>query len=196
MGAELPDRRAAHGETTDEESVVVDVVALAGMGVRLPEVDLTGHLVGAAVTAVEMEHQAVVRRELTDILAAVAEEGEFGQSLAATVAPEVEAHQRTRIVVRDDHAVRLDRAVDLRLVATDDQAGLAGPRGLTFEERGGTGLALDDQIVGGLEFALIEILIVATRPVDGLVEDLDVRQELLEARILRLSLGGGVDGRA
>ena len=49
--------------------------------------------------------------------------------------------------------------------------------------------------MGGLEFALVEILVVLAGPIDRLVEDLDVSQELLEARILRLGLRGGVDGR-
>ena len=142
-----------------------------------------------------MEDQAVVGRELADVLATLAEEGEFAQGLAATVTPEVETHQRPGVIVRDDHAVRLDRSVDLRLVPAHDQAGLAGPRGLASEERGGAGLALDDQIVGGLEFALVEILIVATGPIDGLVEDLNVGQKLFQSRVLSLGLGSGVDGR-
>ena len=49
--------------------------------------------------------------------------------------------------------------------------------------------------MGGLEFALVEILVVLAGPIDRLVEDLDVSQELLEARVLRLSLGSGVNGR-
>ena len=55
VGAELPDGRAAHGEATDEQAIVVDIVALTGVGVGLPEVDFAGHLVGAAITAIEME---------------------------------------------------------------------------------------------------------------------------------------------
>ena len=49
--------------------------------------------------------------------------------------------------------------------------------------------------MGGLEFALVEILVVFTGPIHRLVENLDVGQEFLETRILRLGLGGGVDGR-
>ena len=49
--------------------------------------------------------------------------------------------------------------------------------------------------MGGLEFALVEILVVLARPIDRLVEDLDVGQVFLEAWVLRLSLGGGVDSQ-
>ena len=93
VGTELPDSRATHGKAADEQAVVVDVVALTGVRVGLPEVDLAGHLVGAAVTAVKMEYQTVVGRELADVLPAIAEEREFAQGLTTAMAPEVEAHE-------------------------------------------------------------------------------------------------------
>ncbi len=48
--------------------------------------------------------------------------------------------------------------------------------------------------MGGLEFTLVEIFIVATGPIDRLVEDLDVGQELLEAWVLRLCLRRSING--
>ena len=50
--------------------------------------------------------------------------------------------------------------------------------------------------MGGLKFALVEILVVLAGPIDRLVEDFDISQKLLEARVLRLSLRGGVNGRS
>ena len=89
VSAELPDSRATHGEAADEQAVIVDVVALAGVCIGLPKIDFAGHLVGAAVTTVKMEHQAVGGWNLADVLPAVAEEREFAQGLAAAMAPEI-----------------------------------------------------------------------------------------------------------
>ena len=50
--------------------------------------------------------------------------------------------------------------------------------------------------MSGLEFCLIEKLVILRRPVDGLMVDLKVSEELLKARILRLGFGRGVDGDA
>ena len=194
MRAELPDRGATHREATDEETVVVDIVALASMGVGLPEVDLARELVGAAVTTVKMKHQAIGRRDLADVCSAVFKEGEFAQGFSAAVTPEVETRERTRIVIRDDHTVGLDGPIDLRTVAAYDQTRLTRPRGLALQERSRARLAFGDKVVSDLEFSLVEILVIFAGPIRRLVEDFQVGQEFLETWVLRLSLGGGVDG--
>ena len=196
MGTELPDRGATHAETANEETVIVDGIRLTGVLIRFPEVDFTGELVGATIAAIGMQDETVSRGNLADALAAVLEETQLTQGLATAMAPEVEAQRRADIGLRHDHAVRLNRTVNARAVGTDDGAFLRGPRSFPFSEGGGAGLTFGDEFMGGLKFGILEKLIIADRPIDGLVEDLDVGQELGQTRVLRLGLSRVIDGHA
>ena len=50
--------------------------------------------------------------------------------------------------------------------------------------------------MGRLKFRVLEKLIIADRPIDGLVEDFDVGQELGQTRVLGLGLGRVIDRHA
>ena len=112
------------------------------------------------------------------------------------MAPEVEPQRRTHIGLGHDHAVGLNRAINAGAIGADDRALLRGPGGFPFSEGGGTGLTFSDEFMGRVKFRVLEKLIIADRPIDGLVEDFDVGQELGQTRVLGLGLGGVVDGHA
>src|SRR5262245_5766154 len=79
-----------------------------------------------------MKDESPRRSELAAIVHPVVEEVEFAERLATTVTPDVEPPFRPagREFCRHDQAVWLDRAIDLRHISPDDQAGLLCPRRL------------------------------------------------------------------
>ena len=131
-----------------------------------------------------MQHDGVGRRERADVFFAVAEEIDLAQSLPASVKPEIQA----KLVVSgrgvgrgDSQSIRLDRVVELRSIAADDQAVLRRLRcGVCFEGRGACP-PLVHQIKGGIDFPWAKEFSVGERVVNGLPEYLDVGQERLHA---------------
>ena len=120
VDGEVPAGRPAHREAADHHAVVVDGVVLLDAVHRLERIDFAGEFVGAAVAAVEAQDEGAGRRELGVRFLAAVDEIQFGQVLAAAVAPEIETvlFGRARLERRrDDQPVGLDGAVDARDVA-------------------------------------------------------------------------------
>jgi hypothetical protein len=134
-----------------------------------------------------MNDERVRRHEFAAILHPVLDEGEFAELFAAPVQPDIRAAQAdiARLpVVRDDHAVRLHRAVDAREVATHYEPGFADPQGRAptkFLESLAADLELQPR---RRDLLRIENLVVAQRPIHGLVEDLHVGQEREQVRLV------------
>ncbi len=181
MRAELPGRCAAHREAAHHQAVHVDRVTLPHAFQRLEEIHLAGEFVGVAIAAVEVADDRRFRREFAAALHAVLEEGELAQLFAAAVQPEVEPHRVRRIglpVVGNDEAVRLHRAVDFRAIAAHDEAGLLGPRRLSIAQLLRAFGAERELLFRGVELLHVEELAIPQRPVDRLMKDLHVGQQL------------------
>src|SRR5258706_2698464 len=112
----MPARRAAHRESSDDDSILVDRIALLDALQRLEEIHLARELARVAEAAVEMTNDRVGGAELAGGFQPALEEPELGERLVAPVQPEVQ----TMLVVaaglvgrRDNQAVRLEGPVDL-----------------------------------------------------------------------------------
>ncbi len=107
------------------------------VGEGFEEIDFSGEGAGVAVAAVEVEDDGVARLEVAWVADAVPEEIDFAEGFAAAVKPGVYAPVVGAVgCVRgwDYEAVGLDTAVDFRNVASDDEAGGFGPRGVAVGE--------------------------------------------------------------
>ena len=142
MHGKLPGGGPAHREAPHHQAVGIDAVVLANGIQRLEAVDFAGELVGAAITSIQMQDDRVWRRELPGAAETTLHKGEFAQGFSPAVTPEIKPvlFGSLEVVARGDHqAVRLDRAIDLGKVATDDLTGLAQPGRLALFERLGPG---------------------------------------------------------
>ena len=124
----LPGRRAAHAEAAHHDAVLIDGIELLRVLQRLQQVDLAGEFVRAAVTTIRMQHDGSLGLHIAHLLAALVDEGQLAQRLAAAVAPDVRAHRRADIRLRNHQAVRLHAAVNLRAVGPHHEPLLLRPR--------------------------------------------------------------------
>ena len=133
-----------------------------------------------------MQNDGVGRRNLAGLLHALSDEIVFAKRLAAAMQPEVqpEAILSAECVGRGKHqTVRLHSLVESGTVAAHDQSGLRRPRGLACQKLGGSFAARLQQILGSLDIMGREELVVSEGCLHGSVKDLDVRQQILHARL-------------
>jgi len=106
------------------------------------------------------------------------EEGQLGAFFTAAQQPDQQPVGGVVTPVRRDHqTVGLDGIVEFRAIAAQNEPGGLQPWRLAATQMGITFAALAEQVVGDRDFPLGKELVVAEGPVDGLVEDFDVRQE-------------------
>ena len=183
MRRKLPCCRSAHREATHDHPLCINRVVRLHVGECLEKVNLTGEFVRVAVAPVEVADDGSGRGELAFVALRSVNERQFAQLLPAPVAPEIEAARLGFAgleVVWDEDAVGLHRAVYFRAVAACDEAGLRVPRHLALCQRGGAGESLLDVVFRDGDLFCVENLVVAQRPVGGLVEDFDVGQLIID----------------
>ena len=173
VDGELPGSSPSHGETADQDAVLIDPVIGLRMGERLEEIDLAGEFVRIAVATIEMQYDGTFRRDFATLAAeALLEKGELAESLAAPMAPEVQADPSIRIGFwsrRDLDTVWLPGVIDLRLIGTNDGPGFMQPGCLASLEGMRSCQAQVEQLIGEGEFFFLEDLIVAKSIGNGFV---------------------------
>src|ERR1051326_5748660 len=181
MSADMPCRRAAHREAAHADAIFVDGIMFADVFQGFECIDFADEFIGFAVTAIWMENERVGGSELAAIAFAVGDETKFAEFGIAAMIPEIE----TMLVIgrriergRNDEAVGLNGVVHFGFVAPDDKAGSGIPRHLAFSERAGAFGSLSEEfarggkIVGAVENVVVE------RVANGVIVDLDIRQEI------------------
>ena len=150
------------------------------------DVDFAGELRGVAEASVGDEDESAGGDDLGWLRFAFGEEGEFGAFLAAAEEPDLEAAGSSALPVgRDDEAVGLEGVVEFRAVAAQDEAGGIEPRDAAGAEVRGAFAAEGEKVARSGDFFGGEKLVVAERPVDGFVENLDVGEEGEERGVVR-----------
>ena len=127
-----------------------------------------------------MEHDRAGRCELAPAFHPVGDEAEFRRFLRAPAQPEIETARGCFAglpVVGNDEAVGLHGAVDFGNVAAHDEAGRGVPRGLAVAQFLRALAAERELLPRGVEVFRLEELVVAQRPIHGLVKDHHVRQQ-------------------
>jgi hypothetical protein len=109
------------------------------------------------------------------------------------MAPDVEAGRSPDVAVRNHHAVGLHRAVDLRAVAAHDEAFLLGPRRLAGFELLCTLQAFCDEFVRAFQLGELVDFVVTQRPIDCLVINFEIGQQIGQQRVLGLGFRGFVN---
>ena len=147
----MPRRRAAHRKATDADAIFVDGIMFADVFKSFEGIDFTDEFVRVAKATVEMEDESVRRGEFAAIVLAVSDEAQFAEFDVAAVIPEVEPMVTAGGGIecgRNDETVGLDRAVDFRFIAANDEAGCRVPGGMAVAERVGAGITFVEEFSG------------------------------------------------
>ena len=178
MRAEVPRAGTAHREARVDQPVVVHGIRAACGVERLEDIHLAREFRGVAVAPVGMDDERVGRREFPRAFHPARHEGKLAQRLAASVIPNPSRAWRfvCRALPRSRHddAEGLHAAINLRAIAAHDEPRLCRPRSLALVQRGGAGLAFAEQRARSGDFLHAIELIVAQRPIHGLVENLHI----------------------
>src|SRR5258708_5766752 len=150
---EVPDTAAAHRKTGDGDAQGIDIVACAGGGERLEDVDFAGELRGVAEATIGNDAEGVFRDDLRRAGLALGEGGELGAFLAATEEPDHEGRGLRRIeAVGDEKPVGLHGAIELRSIAADDQTRRVEPGCLLLAQQADSRATFAQKMSGKLDF--------------------------------------------
>ena len=140
-------------------------------------VDFAREFVRVAVTAIRVQHECAGRCELAGRLLPTVDKVDFAEVLAAAVPPEIEPMRglgREVVFFRNDEAVRLHAAVDLRAIPANDEARFRRPTRFALLKFGKPFVALFEQRLRHRDFLHVEELVVFERVFHGLAVNLDV----------------------
>src|SRR5450755_1085693 len=90
MPGEMPGCRAAHGKAAHRDAVFIDRIMFANIIQRLKSIRFTGELERVAIAPVRMQHDSVLRRELTAAFLAFHNETQFATVVVPPVKPEIQ----------------------------------------------------------------------------------------------------------